>query len=62
MNIKDKIAAKLPSAKEQIAKLRKEHGSFKIAEVTVDQIYSGIRGVPIQISDISYVNQEQGIP
>ena len=61
MNIKHKIAAKLPAAREEVGKLVKEHGSFRIADVTVEQIYGGIRGVPIQISDISFVDPNEGI-
>ncbi len=61
MNIKHKIAAKLPAAREQAGKLVKEHGSFKIADVTIEQIYGGIRGVPIQISDVSFVDPTEGI-
>ncbi|HEX7394658.1 MAG TPA: citrate (Si)-synthase [Anaerolineaceae bacterium] len=61
MNIKHKIAAKLPAAREQAAKLVKEHGTFKIADVTIEQIYGGIRGVPIQISDVSFIDPKDGI-
>jgi len=42
-------------------RLIKEHGDFVISNVTVAQICSGIRGVPIQISDISYVEPEYGL-
>ena len=61
MNIKHKIAAKLPAARERASRLIKDYGSFKIADVNVEQIYSGIRGVPIQISDVSYVDPKEGI-
>ena len=39
----------------------KEHGTFKLADVTVDQIFGGIRGVPIEVSDISYVDPKEGL-
>jgi len=61
MNIKHKIAAKLPAAREQVSRLVKGHGAFKIADVTIEQIYGGIRGVPIQVSDVSYVDPQEGI-
>jgi len=61
MNIKDKIAAKLPSWRERISSLVNDHGDFKIADVTVEQIYGGIRGVPIQVSDVSYVDPNEGL-
>ena len=48
--------------RERMNRLIKEHGDFVISNVTVAQICSGIRGVPIQISDISYVEPEYGLP
>jgi citrate synthase len=61
MNIEDKIASKLMQEKERMSRLIKENGTFNVAEVTVEQIYSGIRGVPIQVSDVSYVFPNEGL-
>jgi len=61
MSIKDKIAEKLPAWRERTNRLIKEHGTFKLADVTVDQIFGGIRGVPIEVSDISYVDPKEGL-
>ncbi len=61
MNIEHRIASKLPAEKERMTRLMKENGTFNVAEVTVDQIYGGIRGVPIQVSDISYVDPNEGL-
>lgn len=61
MSIKEKIAEKLPSWRNWTNQLIKEHGSFKIADVTVDQIFGGIRGVPIEVSDVSYVDPREGL-
>ncbi len=44
-----------------MTRLMRDNGSFNVAEVTVDQIYSGIRGVPIQVSDVSYVDPNEGL-
>jgi citrate synthase len=44
----DQIAAQLPEWRERVNRLKKDHGSFKVGDVTVDQIYSGIRDVQIQ--------------
>jgi citrate synthase len=57
----DQIAAQLPVWRERVSRLKKDHGTFKIGDVTVDQIYSGIRDVQIQVSDISYVDPREGI-
>ena len=57
----DQIAVQLPAWRERVNRLKKDHGNFKVGDVTVDQIYSGIRDVQIQVSDISYVDPHQGI-
>ncbi|HEX7434675.1 MAG TPA: citrate/2-methylcitrate synthase, partial [Anaerolineaceae bacterium] len=59
--IQEKIATQLPSWRSRVARLMREHGDFKICNVTVEQIYAGIRGVQIQVSDISYVDPTQGL-
>lgn len=61
MIIMDKIAEQLPAWRERVKRLIKEYGSFRVSEVTVEQIYSGIRGVEINVSDISYVDPQKGI-
>lgn len=61
MIIKDKIAAQLPEWRERVNRLVKLHGAYKVCDVTVDQIYGGIRGVQIQVTDISYVDPLEGI-
>ena len=61
MIIYDKIAAQLPAWRERVGNLIKNHGTFRVSEVTVEQIFSGIRGVEIQVSDISVVDPQEGI-
>jgi len=61
MMIHDKIAVQLPAWRERVARLMKDNGAFKVCDVTVEQIYGGIRGVQIQVSDISYVDPCEGI-
>jgi citrate synthase len=60
-SIKERIAARLLERREQMQRLLKEHGKFKVADVTVEQIYGGIRGVPIQVSDVSVVDPYEGL-
>jgi citrate synthase len=59
--LEEKIAEQLPFWRERVHRLRTEHGDFKVCDVTVSQIYGGIRGVNIQVSDISYVDPQKGI-
>jgi citrate synthase len=61
MIIYDRIEAQLPVWRERVGRLLKDYGYFKVCDVTVDQIYGGIRGVQIQVSDISYVDPHKGI-
>lgn len=61
MPLESKIQEKIQVWRERVNRLKREHGDFVISTVTVDQIYSGIRGVPIQVSDISYVDPEKGV-
>jgi len=61
MKIEERIAMKLTQEKERMSRLIKENGPFHVADVTVEQIYGGIRGVPIQVSDVSYVDPLKGL-
>lgn len=61
MILDDRIQANVDVWRERVQRLTRDHGDFVISNVTVSQIFSGIRGVPIQVSDISYVDAEQGI-
>lgn len=61
MIIEERIEAQLPVERERMRSLVKNHGAVKVGEVTVEQLYSGIRGVQIQVSDISYVDPLEGI-
>ena len=61
MIMHDRIADQLPGWRSRISRLVKDYGSLKVCDVTVEQIYGGIRGVQIQVSDISYVDPLEGI-
>lgn len=61
MIIKEKIAAQLPAWRERVRKLVKENGAVVIDQVTIDQVYGGMRGSKVLVSDISYVDPAEGI-
>jgi citrate synthase len=61
MILHDKIASQLPAWRERVSHLTRDHGSFVVADVTVEQIYAGIRDVPIQVTDISHVEPQRGV-
>ena len=61
MIVKDKISAQLPAWRERVSRLIQEHGEDKIGEVNVAQIYGGMRSVKSLVTDISYVDPNEGI-
>lgn len=61
MSLKQKVSEKIPQMRERVSKLVKEHGSEVVDQVTVRQIYGGMRGVKSLVTDISYVDPNEGI-
>ena len=61
MNLKEKIAVQLPAWRERVRKLVKESGAVKIGEVNIGQVYGGMRDVRGLVTDISYVDSNEGI-
>jgi citrate synthase len=61
MVLHDKIAGMLPEWRERVKKLVKEHGDVVVGEVTVSQVYGGMRDVRGLVTDISFVDPAEGI-
>lgn len=61
MRVREKIQEQIPQWLERIQRLKRDYSDFVVGEVTIEQILSGIRGVQISISDISYVDPYEGI-
>jgi citrate synthase len=61
MELKDKIGAMLPAWRERVKKLVKESGEVKVGEVNIGQVYGGMRDVKGLVTDISYVDPNEGI-
>lgn len=61
MIIKDKLVEIIPEWRARVNHLVKEHGDVKVGEVTISQIYGGMRDVKALVTDISYVDPGQGI-
>lgn len=59
--MKERLAYHLNEQRQRLDYLKKHYGQFKISEVTLEQIISGIRGVTLLITDTSYVDPHQGI-
>lgn len=61
MILHDKIAEQLPSWRDRIRALAKEHGDVVVDQVTVGQVVGGMRGVKSLLTDVSYVDPATGI-
>ncbi len=61
MLLQEKIEQQLPEWRERVRKLIKEKGDVKVGEVTISQVYGGMRDVKSLVTDISYVDPVEGI-
>jgi citrate synthase len=59
--IKDKFKQKAEAATAEIKNILKEHGSKKIGEVTLSQIYQGMRGITGLVTETSLLDAQEGI-
>ena len=61
MILHEKIATQLPEWRERVKTLIKEHGDVVVDQVTIGQIYGGMRDTKVMVTDISYVDPVEGI-
>jgi citrate synthase len=61
MILHDEIAVQLPTWRERIKSLAKEHAEVEIDHVTIGQIVGGMRDIKSLLTDISYVDPAEGI-
>lgn len=61
MILQEKIEELLPAWRERVRKLIKEKGDVKVGDVTIAQVYGGMRDVKSLVTDISYVDPAEGI-
>jgi citrate synthase len=59
--IKDKFKEKADKANTEVKELLKEHGSKVIGEVTLSQIYQGMRGMTGLVTETSLLDAQEGI-
>ena len=59
--IKDKFKAKAEAANVEIKELLKENGNKVIGEVTLSQVYQGMRGMTGLVSETSLLDSQEGI-
>ncbi|MFM8319619.1 MAG: citrate (Si)-synthase [Chloroflexota bacterium] len=61
MILKEKLAAQMPAWRERVKKLLAEGGDVSVGDVTIKQVYGGMRDVKGLVTDISYVDPDEGI-
>src|ERR1700688_4128875 len=59
--LKDRFKLKSDSMAAEIKELLKENGNKKIGEVTLSQIYQGMRGITGLVSETSLLDAQEGI-
>ena len=59
--IKERFKQKADAAAAEIKELLKEHGNRKIGEVTLSQVYQGMRGITGLVSETSLLDSQEGI-
>ena len=61
MILHENIAAQLPAWRERVKVLVKEHGEKVIDQVTIGQVYGGMRDIKSMVTDVSFVDPATGI-
>ncbi len=59
--MKDRFKAKADAANLEIKELLKVHGSKKVGEVTLAQVYQGMRGITGLVTETSLLDPQEGI-
>ncbi len=59
--IKERFKAKADAASADIKEMLKQHGNKKIGEVTLAQIYQGMRGITGLVTETSLLDAQEGI-
>ncbi len=61
MGLREDLSAELPAWRDRVANLIEESANVIVDEVTIGQVYGGMRGVKGLVTDISYVDPGEGI-
>ncbi len=59
--LKERLFKKIEQHRPRTEKLLKEHGDVVVDQVTIKQIIGGMRGVKSLVTDISYLDPNEGI-
>ena len=59
--LKERLAKKIDAHRPRTIKLLKEYGDVKLGEVSIAQAIGGMRGVKSLVTDVSYLDPDEGI-
>ena len=59
--LKNRLAEKIAAHRPRTIKLLKQYGDVKLGEVSIGQAIGGMRGVKSLVTDISYLDPNEGI-
>lgn len=60
-NLKEALATMIPQQRENVKNFLTEHGKFSLGEVTIEQLYGGMRGIKGLITETSVLDADFGI-
>jgi len=60
-DLKNTLYRKIEEHRPRVTNLLKNYGDVKIADVTVAQLIQGMRGIKSLVTDISYLDPNEGI-
>lgn len=60
-DLRSALTEKIPQVQEDVKAFRKNFGDKKIGEITVDQLYGGMRGMKGLVTETSVLDAEEGI-
>ncbi len=61
MELKDRLIEKIEAHRVRIQRLKKEYGDVEVGKYTIGQVIGGMRGIKSLITDISYLDPNEGI-
>jgi citrate synthase len=61
MGLREDFSAELPAWRERVSNLVQQSADVKVDEVTIGQVYGGMRNIKSLVTDISYVDPGEGI-
>ena len=61
MKLTETLSKKIEEQRPRTTRLLKEFGNTKVQEITIEQVIGGARDVKCLVTDISYLDPQEGI-